>query len=165
MPQVNSTVNVEYINPFINTAVNVFDTVLSCKLTRVGLALKERLQPDYEVSGIIGLSGRAAGTVVLSVSREMALNAAATMLGEPQTDVNQDVIDAIGELTNMVAGGAKTQLSQFEMSISLPSVIIGKNHIISNGSNVQPICVQFDSPMGPLNVDVSLVQVSPTVSQ
>lgn len=149
--------NVEYINPFISSAVKVFDTTLSCPLTRVGLRLKDNLQPDYEVSGIIGLSGRAAGTVVLSVSREMALNAAATMIGEPQSEIDANVVDAIGELTNMVAGGAKTLLSQFAMSISLPSVIIGKNHIISCSSKVQPICIQFDSPMGQLNVDVCLV--------
>jgi chemotaxis protein CheX len=149
---------VEYINPFITTTVNVFATMLSCKITRVGLKVKERLQPEHEISGIIGLSGRAAGTVVLSLSRNVALSAASEMIGEEQNEINDDVADVIGELANMVAGGAKAQLTELEMSVSLPSVIIGKNHIIMGSSKVQTLSVLFSSAWGPLNVDVSLLE-------
>jgi chemotaxis protein CheX len=149
---------VEYINPFITTTVNVFATMLSCTITRVGLKVKERLQPEHEISGIIGLSGRAAGTVVLSLSRNVALSAASAMIGEEQNEINDDVADVIGELANMVAGGAKAQLTELEMSVSLPSVIIGKNHIIMGSSKVQALSVLFSSAWGPLNVDVSLLE-------
>lgn len=150
--------NVEYINPFVSTTVNVFATMASCPLTRVGMKVKEQLQAEYEVSGIIGLSGRAAGTVILSLSKEVALGAASAMMGEPQSNINRDVLDVIAELTNMVAGGAKTQLAQYEMSISLPNVIIGKDHVIYSTAKVKPISILFESPMGPVNVDVSLVE-------
>jgi chemotaxis protein CheX len=154
----NISLNVEYINPFITSTLNAFDKMLSCKLTRVGLCVKNNLQPDFDVSGIIGLSGRAAGTVIVSLSREMALSAAAHLLGEPQLEINSDVLDIIGELTNLIAGGAKTQLSELRMSMSLPSVIIGKDHIIYCNSGARPISILFESSMGAVHIDVSLVE-------
>lgn len=149
---------VEYINPFISSAVSVFATVLSCDLHRRGLQLKDRLLPEFEVSGIIGLAGRASGTVVLSLSREVALNAAGAMLGEPCLDINADVVDAIGELTNMIGGASKTKLEQFDMRLSLPTVIVGRHHTIQFGSAATPISVSFECPWGPLSLDISLVE-------
>ena len=63
---------VEYINPFLSSTISVFDTMLRCKLERGNPYLKNGTQPQHEVSGVIGLSGKAQGTVVLGVSREAA---------------------------------------------------------------------------------------------
>ncbi len=52
---------------------------------------------------MIGLSGRAVGTVVLNFSEQVALKAASTMLMTDLTVLNEDALDAVGELTNMVA--------------------------------------------------------------
>ena len=65
----------EYINPFVNAAVEVFSTMLKCELVRGPLSLNANFQPAHEVSGIIGLSGRASGTVVVSVDRNVAISA------------------------------------------------------------------------------------------
>jgi chemotaxis protein CheX len=148
----------DYINPFLSSTTHVFSKMLSCPLKRGEIYLKDRTQPTYEVSGIIGLSGKALGTVVLSLSREVALQAAEHVLQNHFETINADVVDLIGELTNMIAGSAKAQLEQYEMSVSLPNVITGKNHIVQFPSNVVPICVPFDSPWGPICLEVSLVE-------
>jgi len=98
---------VEYINPFLTSAISAFDTMLGCKLNRGTPYVKNGSQPEHEVSGVIGLSGKARGTVVLSLSREAALNATAVLLQERPAEINSDVTDAVGELTNIIAGGAK----------------------------------------------------------
>lgn len=152
-------VNVQYINPFLMSAVNVFRTVLDCELTRGELFLKGGAQPNHAISGVIGLSGKAAGTVVLSLDRDVALKATEAMTGEAPIDLNADVVDAIGELTNMIAGSAKAQLEQFEMSISLPSVIIGHNHSIAFPRNTTPIGIPFTSRWGSVCVDVGLCEL------
>lgn len=72
--------------------------------------------------------------------------------------LDQLVIDAVGELTNMVAGRAKTCLEELAMSISLPSVITGRNHLIEFPSNVPAICVAFSSPFGALCLEVGLIE-------
>jgi len=40
-------------------------------------------------------------------------------------DLDRDVLDAIGELTNMIAGSEKTKLEQCQMTIGLPMVVCG----------------------------------------
>ena len=156
MPHRYTPVKAEYINPFLSATANVFRTMLGQEIARGQPYLKGHHQPDHEISGIIGMSGKAVGTVVLSLSRQAAIGAAGKMLGETPTELNADVVDAVGELTNMIAGNAKAQLEQFSMSISLPSVIIGKNHSVAFPSGVTPIGVPFDCQWGPVCIDVGL---------
>lgn len=147
---------VEYINPFIQSLTNVFRTMLNCELERKSLSLKESHAPTYEVSAVIGLTGKASGAVVLSLSRSVAFKVVETLLDVEVNEINADVVDAVGELTNMVAGGAKVGLSQYEMSLGMPSMITGRNHAIKFPSNIRPICVGFGTPWGPLSLEVGL---------
>lgn len=149
----------EYINPFITSVKNAFKTMLSCDVERGTACLKDESCPRYLVSGVIGLSGRAVGTVVLSLSEEVALQAASTMLMAEATSVDEDVLDAVGELTNMVAGAAKAELEEYDLQVSLPNVITGHDHDVHFPSNVTPICVPFDSPWGNLSLEVGLAPV------
>ena len=59
------SMQVEYINPFIQSVANVFRTMLNCELERKSLSLKDNSSPTYEVSAVIGLTGKASGAVVL----------------------------------------------------------------------------------------------------
>ncbi len=108
---------------------------------------------------MIGLSGNAVGTVVLSVSNELALKTASAMLMEEITEINDNVVDAIGELANMVAGQAKAKLAEFSLSISLPIVVKGRDYEIQFSTNTTPICVLFESDWGPLSLEVGFISV------
>jgi chemotaxis protein CheX len=153
----------EYINPFVNATIEAFDKMLGCEVRRGALTLKTGRNTAFEISGVIGLSGNAIGTVVLSFSKELALKAAGALLMTEMTEISGDVVDAVGELTNMVAGSAKSKLEELELSISLPNVITGSGHEIRFPSEVTPICIPFDSPWGPLTVEVGLAPVTATV--
>ena len=153
----------EYINPFVNATIEAFDKMLGCEVHRGALTLKTAPQTPFEISGVIGLSGNAIGTVVLSFSKELALKAAGTLLMTEMTEITSDVVDAVGELTNMVAGSAKSKLEELQLSISLPNVITGSGHEIRFPSEVTPICIPFESPWGPLTVEVGLAPVAETV--
>ncbi|MCL6503463.1 MAG: chemotaxis protein CheX [Pirellulales bacterium] len=146
----------EYINPFVRSVVNAFSTMIGCEVKRGQLSLGRPGNRLHEVSGVIGLSGTAAGTVVLSLSREVALKVAAALLLVEPEEMNSEVIDAVGELTNIVAGAAKGELDQFQLSISLPTVVMGRDHQMRFPSNVTPICVPFETPWGPLSLEVGL---------
>jgi chemotaxis protein CheX len=150
----------EYINPFVNATVEAFDKMLGCQIRRGAPALKNGHATHFEISGVIGLSGNAIGTVVLSFSKEVAIQAANVMLMAEMTELTPDVVDAVGELTNMVAGGAKSKLEELQLSISLPNVITGAGHEVRFPSDVTPICIPFESPWGPLTVEVGLSPVA-----
>jgi chemotaxis protein CheX len=150
---------VEYINKFIASLGNTFQTMLECKVTRGQPALKDSSSPKYDVSGIIGLSGKAVGTVVVSFSKEVAMHAASHMLMCECTDLSADVVDAVGELTNMVAGAAKAELAEYELMVSLPNVITGRDHEVRFPSDVTPICVPFETKWGPVALEVGFSPV------
>ena len=62
--------------------------------------------------------------------------------------IDDVVKDAVGELANIVAGAAKRDLSQYKISISLPTVIVGDGHEVQGGREVVPLAVPFESPFG-----------------
>lgn len=150
---------VEYINPFITAMSNAFMTMLGCELKRGQLSLKDENSPKYEISGIVGLSGKAVGTVVMGLSKSVALKATSTMLMCETKTIDDDVVDAVGELTNMVAGAAKAELEKYELMVSLPNVITGRDHDVRFPSDVTPICVQFTSEWGDLALEVGFAPV------
>ena len=150
--------NSEYINPFIESTIDVFKTMLGCEVKRTGLALNDSFTPEYDVTGIIGLSGRASGDIVISFERDLALAATETFIGEKYTEITEDVIDTVGELTNMIAGHAKSSMETLHMQLALPTVIVGHNHSIRFPSKVKPIAMPFESDMGNLNIEIGLVE-------
>ncbi len=154
--------NVDYINPFVVSIVHVFRTMLNVELHRGDLLVKRGRQPRYEISGIIGLSGKAKGTVVLCLERELARLATESLLQTKirSAQITADVIDAVGELTNIIAGGAKAQLAQFEMSLTLPTVVTGKAHCIEFPRQIVPICIPFSCECGYLDLEVGLTELS-----
>ena len=149
---------VEYINPFLTSAISAFDTMLGCTLIRGTPFIKTGSQPEHDVSGVIGLSGVAQGTVVLGLDREAAISAAEALLQERPPEINSDVTDAIGELANIIAGSAKAKLAELQLSVGLPTVITGRGHCVEFPSKVSPICIPFDSKWGPVTVEVALTE-------
>ncbi|HAN98077.1 MAG TPA: chemotaxis protein CheX [Planctomycetaceae bacterium] len=146
----------EFINPFIVSFTTTFQTMLNQSVTRGKLALSDSLDGLYEVNGVIGLSGNAVGTIVLSFQEQVALKAASTLLLTEAVELDEDVTDAVGELTNMVAGAAKAKLDQYNLSISLPNVIVGHQIDVRFPSTVTPILVPFTCEWGEIRMQVGL---------
>lgn len=155
----NSELTVDYINPVIFATCTVFETMLDCTPIRTELILKEKMEPRFEVSAVIGVTGKASGTIVLSLARCTALEVLNRMIGIEAEEINTEVCDAVGELTNMIAGTAKAQLEQFELSISIPNIVSGNDHYIHYPSNMRPICIVFDSEIGPFAVEVGFTNM------
>ncbi len=151
--------DVSFINHFIESATNVFDTMLGVQVTRKSLSLKDLPAPTHEVSAIIGLSGTVVGSVVVSFTTEVALKSAGEMLLTEFDEVNAEVVDAVGELTNMIAGGAKAGMENMELSLGLPNVVSGTDHKVFFPGNVKPISVGFDTPWGEMAIDVGFNDV------
>ncbi len=155
---------VEYINPFIASVRNVFQTMLSSEAQRGTPYLRTTAETDFCVSGVIGLSGNAVGTVVLNMTKEVALGAASVLLMEQISEISADVIDAVGELTNVIAGAAKSKLEELHLGLSLPNVVTGGAHTIHFPKDVTPICVPFTTIWGPMVLEVGLTPVRQAVA-
>jgi chemotaxis protein CheX len=150
-----SVTTADYVNPVIRATRDVFEMMLGCTPKRVGLTLKtEDAQNPFAISAVIGITGRATGTIVFYVSESTALQALQRMTGTEASRVDEHVCDAVGELTNMIAGAAKAQLAELQLSISIPNVVHGDRHSVYFPSHVTPFRILFDSELGPFCVEV-----------
>ena len=70
-----------------------------------------------DVSGLIGMVGpQTRGSLSISFEKGLALEIMRRMLGEAPATINEEVTDMVGEITNMVTGGAKRMLGRRGMS-------------------------------------------------
>lgn len=154
-----TTVKVEHVNPFVTSTMETFTKMIGIDAKPGKLQLKKGSGQDYDITGIIGISGGAKGMVSLSFPKASAVAITNKFVGLNCTEITPDVIDAIGELANIVAGYAKRGLSEFNISISLPSVITGAGHHVMEPKDVFSFVVPFDTPAGPFHLAVSLKSV------
>lgn len=103
--------------------------------------------PRNPLSVIIGLVGDSSGSLTLNLSEEGLLFVAGKLIGEEQTTVSEDVIDAMMEIGNLVAGCVKDKLAGSKYSIqkmSLPSVIFGQSYNVLYSRGIQTVSVEFE---------------------
>ena len=152
-----SNMRAEHINPFLKSTMDTFKTML--KRTIVPGKVFLRKEPhNADISGVIGLSGDIRGAVVMAYPRETALKVVSAFLGEEVTELDATVSDAIGELTNIITGYAKKDLNDLQMSISLPSVIRGQNHLVDMPKDAPVVCIPFSGECGEFIIEVSMVE-------
>jgi chemotaxis protein CheX len=113
---------------------------------------------DGVIIGIISLVGDVEWSVFFGLPSDTAVAAAAKFAGFEIPFDSPDMGDAIGELTNMLAGQVKLNLDQkgVNADISLPSVIRAQNMtvLVQHQNAVQKKC--FDSPLGKLWTGVTV---------
>ena len=78
------------------------------------------------------------------------------LIGIEIDENHADFADAIGELANMVAGAAKTDMEGLNLSISLPSVVIGENHMVSQSKTSPRIVIPCQCELGPIYVEIGM---------
>jgi len=152
---------IEHVRPFIDSVVKTMEMMLGETPTTKRPYLKGQ-QPNWgDVSGIVGFAGeRVVGSVAISLPEKSALSIYEAMMGEEINDVTIDVQDSIGELTNIVAGNAKTVFSNqsLHFNITVPSVIVGKHHNISYKDGDLVLVIPFDMSGTPFVLEL-LVKV------
>ncbi len=99
--------------------------------TFMGRTVEPVADTTYQIIGNVGFAGEANGIVYLCFTEPFALHAAGLMLGMSPGEIEMhgpDVVkDAIGEITNMTAGGFKNQLCDMGMpcKLTLPTIVRG----------------------------------------
>lgn len=151
---------VEYINPFVEGVSNLFTTMLDCDAVRGDVnILQENDPPTQSIVAIIGLSGSVRGCVTMVFPARTAMHLAHKLLGTSINELDQNVMDAMAEMVNVVAGAAKAKLNDDENSpaqLSLPTVILGRDYRIQHPSWSVWLDIPFNSPLGPFNLCVSV---------
>jgi chemotaxis protein CheX len=144
------------ILPFVECTKNVFSMMLNWETELIGIFSTEKFMSKYDCSGLIGVSGALRGTIVVSVDQDVAFAAAEAFLGNKPATIDEEVVDMVGELTNMIAGAGKDRIGIPGILLGLPTVISGRGHSVwfDHGAHVE--ILQFSSPHGPLTVEIGV---------
>jgi len=155
------SMNVEYVNPFLSSLVNVLSTMANMTIVPGQPRIKKDEVARGDVSGLIGMIGpQTKGSFSVSFEESLALEIMQRMLGERPKTINEEVTDMVGEITNMVTGGAKRILGEkgYEFSMATPVVVSGKGHTITHKCDGPKILMPFDSDFGKVHIEVSFDQ-------
>ncbi len=120
--------DVKYINPFVLAAQTVFKTMLGIEVAMGKPSLKESRTASGDVTGIMSLVGDRKGTVAISFRDKGALFVFNSLVGDSAEKMSPEVIDAIGELTNIISGQARKEFENngINLKASIPMVVVGR---------------------------------------
>lgn len=149
---------VEYINPFLRATQNVLKTMAFTDTVAGKPYVKKNHIAGGDISGIIGVTGDTQGSLSISFSAPAILSIVSKMFGEPATEINPEIEDAVGEITNMISGDARRELDEKGLSLksATPSVVSGKDHSIKHMASGPTIAIPFSTQAGHFVVEVCL---------
>ena len=144
-----------YIKPFVDAVQTLFETMIPLPVKVGEPSLNQDARPFDDVCGVIDMDGEVEGRVVVSMSEPLALILASELLGDTISQLDEDCIDAVGEIANMIAGNAKTDFPGGANAISVPQVIIGRDQVPYPAAT--PIInIPCETDQGLFHIDVAL---------
>ncbi len=141
----------------IESTREVFEMMVQRELT-FGVPIEgEALRPRSNVVGTVSFAGSQSGVVVFYCTLDAANEIAGALLGMPASDVNGEMPDAIGEMSNMIAGAFRTKMADagHPWVISIPTVTVGSDFYTKYVSDVRRVLCPFQ--MGGKEVFVELI--------
>lgn len=126
------SINQDRLVSIIQAATDeVFSTMLGMPLTPGESHTEKSGSECFDgVVALVGLAGAWVGSGRVACSAPFACRLSSALLCSEYTAVNEDVLDAISEITNMIIGNVKSSLDDElgPMGLSIPTVIFGRNY-------------------------------------
>ena len=145
-----SPMNAVVTEPVLLTAVaNAVDSALTMCDARVKcVAVSSVPSRDAgNITGLIGVHGQVSGFITVNLAEAVALSTVGGLLQDHFDRITSQVIDGVGEITNIIAGGVKGGVSGSPWAFSqltVPSVIVGQNYQIAYANGLQYLCATFE---------------------
>ncbi len=154
--------NVQYINPFLSATISLFEQ--SFRVTpQVGeIYLDDKAHSHrWDISAVMVLTGSAIGIVAIRLTKLLAdkLLEKSGVNWKDEAERGELVNGMVGELVNIIASQASSQLTDENIKVSVPIVVQGKNHTIAWPDKNPILAVPFVTSIGPFLVNVSLIEL------
>lgn len=127
--------------------LDVFSTMLNLEITPGEPYVGAQSQVTRSgVTSFVGLAGSWVGTGAIDCSAEFACQISSHFLMSDYAAVNEEVLDAVAEVTNMIIGNVKTKLEEIvgPLGLSIPTVIYGRNFASRVVGTPEWVIVPFD---------------------
>ncbi len=119
----------------------LFETMIMLELKFTDVSLTTGSFFKSEVASFVSFMGKYHGLVGVFCTRKFATQIASGMLLSEFSEFTTDIVDAIGEVSNMIAGNVKTKITAGygEMMLSIPMVIVAGEPVNSVVTGNLPI--------------------------
>ncbi len=150
--------DVRFINPFLYGTAEVLEKMASTKPLAGKPFLKTNDTACGDVSGIIGMTGDAIGSLAITFDEECIIYVTNKMLGENHTEINREVLSTVGELTNMISGASRKMMEKDNLKVfaAIPTIVFGKGHTVRHIVKGPSIVLPFQTEKGSFVLDVCL---------
>lgn len=125
--------NVKFMNPFVEAAVEVLKAECSLTVERGSLALQKTALTTDEVTVVLSLVGEVQGVVLYSLSEQTGVGLVSRVMGQEFSEFDSLAQSGVSELGNVITGQASVKLSEagWTVNISPPTLILGKGVTLS----------------------------------
>ncbi|MBY0504903.1 MAG: chemotaxis protein CheX [Bryobacteraceae bacterium] len=150
----------ELVRFILESTESVFSTMLGLEVQAGEPRTSQgAVGPSYGVAALVGLAGSWVGTGSVDCSAELACKMAGAMLGSEYETVNDDVLDAMGEVANMIVGNIKNNVESLvgPMDLSIPTVVYGRNFTTRTQRHNQWTVVPFQCDNDEFLIQVMLL--------
>ncbi|MCP4720637.1 MAG: hypothetical protein GY860_14385 [Desulfobacteraceae bacterium] len=154
--------NVNYINPFINASISVLKTFAHIDSEPGRPLVRNKPGTSGDIIGFIGLNGHGInGYFIIHFSRVFLNKILVTLFNGDTTPSKEELYDLAGELTNMITGNAKAELSKngFFFDVAVPMISHSTPKISSDLKNNPVIIVPFNTRAGKFNIEASIITI------
>lgn len=145
------------VNPFIEGTLHILDTTAFVKVKPEEPFLKKDRKALGDISGFIEISGDLSGTAAISFSEKSILGIVSAMFGEEMTEINDEINDAVGEISNMVAGHVTTKIAETgkKVNVKFKEIKAGPDAVIEHLDGADHVlALPFRSTKGQVVVEV-----------
>jgi len=144
------------LKPFVDAATTVLETMAFTPVQAGQPYVKKDSLAKGDVSGIVGLTGEASGTISVSFTEGSILPIVSNMLGETIEEMNDEIRDAVGEIANMISGQSRKILEEDGRLVdaAIPTVIMGKNHSIGHMTRQSVTAIPFVTDHGEFTIEL-----------
>jgi len=152
--------DVRLINPFVDSLIEALSMMASMDPVPQKPFIKESSTATHEITSLVSFANdTTAGTVALSLDKTCALDIYARFTGEELSEYSLEARDAVGEIVNMMAGGAKQKFSEEGNSfqISLPTVIEGEDSTVEHQNGCPVVVIPLAADDLNMCVEVAMV--------
>ncbi|MDR2695691.1 MAG: chemotaxis protein CheX [Deltaproteobacteria bacterium] len=137
--------DVDIARYFVNAATVVLYTMAGLIVTPGKFFIKHDRKAIGYFTAAINVSGHRIGTIAVSFTRTGAATLARGMLGDDVGDLEHDMLDAVGEVTNMIAGQARAAMAEAGVVLraGTPTVMAGDDIQIEYAAGAPIVVIPF----------------------
>ncbi|MCP3873173.1 MAG: chemotaxis protein CheX [Desulfobacteraceae bacterium] len=145
------------VNPFIEGTLHILDTTAFVKVKPETPFLKKDRIPHGDISGLLEISGDLTGTAAVTFTEKSILGIVSAMFGEDMPEINEEIHDAVGEISNMVAGHVTTKIAEMDkkVTVKFKEIKIGQDALIEHIEGAQHVlALPFRTTKGKVLIEV-----------